>query len=73
MCNKFHTLDETKSQPHKPSPSLVEPQLPPIEHQVEPQLLPGVDSDASTVGKKGVYGYCKSVYLPAVSTVAIWQ
>ena len=60
MCNKFYTLDETKSQPHKPSPSPVEPQLPPIEHQplqVEPQLLPGVDHDPSTVGNDGVYGY----------------
>ena len=66
--NKFCNLDETKSQPHKPSPSPVEPQPPPIEHQplqVEPQLLPEVDNDPSTVGigKEGVYGYYKNVLL----------
>ena len=66
MFNEFQNLDETKSLPHKSSPSPVEPQPPPIEHQplqVEPQLLPGVDNDPSTVGKEGVYGYCKSVLL----------
>ena len=61
MCNVHcHNLDETKSLPHKSSPSPVEPPPPPIKHQpllVKPQLLPGVDSDPSAVGNKGVYGY----------------
>ena len=65
-CNfsKFNVsrhLDETKSQPHKPSASPGEPQPPPIEHQppqVESEPLPGVDSDPSTVGNEGVYCYC---------------
>ena len=59
-CN-FYYLDETKSQPHKPSPSPVEQPPPPIEHQpleVEPHLLPGIDNDPSTVGKEGMYCYC---------------
>ena len=56
--NVSHHLDETKSLPYKPSPSSVEPQPPPIEHQqlqVEPQLPPEADSDPSTVGNEGVY------------------
>ena len=56
--NVSHHLDESKSQPHKPSPPSVKPQPPPIEHQSlqgEPQLLSGVDNDPSTVGNEGVY------------------
>ena len=54
--NVLHHLDKTT---HMPSASPVEPQPPPIEHQVEPQLLPDheVDNDPSTVGNEGVYCY----------------
>ena len=60
MCNCHH-LDETKSLPHKPSPSPVKPPPPPIEHQplpAEPQLLPGIDNDPSTALNDGMYCYC---------------
>ena len=66
MFDKFQNLDETKSRPHKTSPSPVEPQPPEIVHQplwVEPQPLPGVDNKSSTVGNEGVNCYYKSVLL----------